>query len=63
MIKLNVNNKRVIEVSQEVTDGNINVDIIDSKGEVENFYTITAADMTMLLNYYQNRKDQGLEIF
>lgn len=63
MIKLNVNNRRSIELTQEVADGRINVDVLDSKGEVDYFYTITAAELTMLLNYYQYQKDQCKEIF
>ena len=62
MIKLEVNNKRTIHVTQEKSDGNINVDIIDSKGEVDYYYTITPGDMTMLLNYYQYKKDRGEEL-
>lgn len=63
MIKLNVNNKRSIEMMQEVEDGKINIDILDSNGEVDYYYSITAGDMVMLLNYYQHQKDKGLEIF
>lgn len=63
MIKLNINNNGKIEISQEITDGKINVDVIDSKGEVDYFYEIPAGDMVMLLNYYQYKKDRGEEIF
>jgi hypothetical protein len=63
MIKLLVNNKRQIELSQQQTDGTINVDVISSKGEVDYYYEISAGDMTMLLNYYQDRKNKGLEVF
>ena len=63
MIKLEVNNNRSIELTQQNPDGDINVDVLDSNGEVDYFYTITAGDMTMLLNYYQYQKDYGLEIF
>ena len=62
MIKLNVNNKRSIGITQEQEDGEMNVDVLDSKGEVEYYYKISAGDMTMLLNYYQNQKDKGEEI-
>lgn len=62
MIKLNVNNKRSIEITQEIEDGNINVDTIDSNGEVESFITISAGDMTILLNYYQYKKGRGEEL-
>jgi hypothetical protein len=63
MIKLLVNNKRQIELSQQQTDGTISVDVISSKGEVDYYYEISAGDMTMLLNYYQDRKNKGLEVF
>ena len=63
MIKLEINNNRAIELTQEKSDGNINVDILDSNGEVDYYYSITAGDMTMLLNYYQYQKDHGLQIF
>lgn len=63
MIKLEVNNGRSIELTQEKPDGNINVDVLDHNGEVDYFYTITAGDMTMLLNYYQYQTDHGLQIF
>ena len=63
MIKLLVNNKRQIEITQQQTDGYINVDVIDSKGEIDYYYEISPGDMTMLLNYYRHRKDKGMEIF
>lgn len=63
MIKLKVNNNRSIELTQQKSDGNINVDVLESNGEVDYYYTISAGDMTMLLNYYQYQKDHGLEIF
>ena len=63
MIKLEIDNGRSIELTQGKPDGDINVDVLDSNGEVDYFYTITAADMTMLLNYYQYQKDYGLGIF
>jgi len=63
MIKLEVNNNRSIELTQQNPDGDINVDVLDSNGEVDYFYTITAGDMTMLLNYYQYQKDYGQTVF
>lgn len=60
MIKLEINNNRNIEISQQISDGKINVDVLDSNGEVEYYYTITAGEMVMLLNYFQNCKD-GIE--
>jgi hypothetical protein len=63
MIKLEVNNGRSIELTQEKPDGDINVDVLDSNGEVDYFYTITAGDMVMLLNYYQYQKNYGQTVF
>lgn len=60
MIKLNINNQQSIEISQEVVDGKINVDVLDLNGEVDYFYEIEAGELVMLLNYYQDCKD-GLE--
>lgn len=58
MIKIEVNNQRVIELEYKnnwtvVTEKN-------SKGNVEKRYGIEDEDLVMLLNYYQNCKD-GLE--
>lgn len=63
MIQLKINNQRSIEITQEIADGRINVDVLDSKGEVDYYYTIAPEELTMLLNYYQHQKDQGKEIF
>ena len=63
MIKLEIDNGRSVELTQGKPYGDINVDVLDSNGEVDYFYTITPADMTMLLNYYQYQKDYGLGIF
>ena len=37
MIKLEVNNNRSIELTQEKSDGNINVDVLESNGNVDYF--------------------------
>lgn len=63
MIKLKVNNNRIIELTQQNPDGEINIDVLDSNNEVDYYYTITPADMTMLLNYYQYQTNHGLQIF
>ena len=63
MINLNVNNNINIEISQERADGKINVNVLDSNGEVDYFYEISSGDMVMLLNYYQSQKDSSNEIF
>lgn len=63
MISLNINNKCMIEITQEKVDGLINVDVINADGTVDYYYTITAGDMVMLLNYYQYKKDRGKDLF
>ena len=63
MIELEVNNGRSVELMQGKPDGDINVDVLDSNGEVDYFYTITAGDMVMLLNYYQYQKNYGQTVF
>ncbi len=63
MIKLKVNNNRSIEITQEVEDGKIYVDVLESNGDLDYQYSISAGDMVMLLNYYQYQKDKGNEIF
>lgn len=60
MIKLNINNQQSIEISQEVVDGKINVDVLDPNGEVDYFYEIEAGELVMLLNYFQACKN-GIE--
>lgn len=62
MIKLNINNQGLIEISQEVADGNINIDVLDSKGKVDYYYTVTAEEMVSLLNYYQYKTNKGEEL-
>ena len=47
MIKLEVNNGRSIELTQEKPDGNINVDVLYHNGEVDYFYTITAGEWSI----------------
>lgn len=56
MIKLNINNGRSIEITQEVEDGKINVDVLDSNDEVDYYYTITADELVTMLNEYQYQK-------
>jgi len=63
MIKLNINNNQTIEASQERSDGKINIDVLDNKGNVEYYYNIAPEDFTMLLNYYQYKTDKGEQIF
>ncbi len=63
MIKLNINNNGTIQATQERSNSKINIDVLDSKGNVDYFYEIAPEDFTMLLNYYQYKKDRGEEIF
>lgn len=58
MIKIEVNNQRVIEL--EYKDNWTVITEKNSKGDVEKRYGIEDGDLIMLLNYYQNCKD-GLE--
>lgn len=37
--------------------------VLESNGEVDYCYSITAGEMTMLLNYFQHQKEHNLEIF
>lgn len=58
MIKLDINNNRVVEL--EYKNNWTVVTMRDSEGEVEERFGIEDGDMVMLLNYYQNCKN-GLE--
>ena len=62
MIRIEVNNKQQIEVTQQ-TDGDINVDKWDSKNNKTDNYKISKGDFTMLLNYYRHKKENNEEIF
>lgn len=57
MIKLNVNNRMSIEISQEFEDRKINVDVLNSNGKLDYYYTISPEDMVMLLNEYQYKNN------
>lgn len=65
MIKLKVNNNRIITVSQKDSDGIIKVEAIthDVEGgkmtELNN--EITAGEMVMLLNYYSYVKGNNIQ--
>ena len=63
MVKVSINNGGSIEMTQQCEDSKINVDVLDSKGDVDYYYEINPEDLVMLLNYYQYRTDRGLEIF
>jgi len=62
MIKLKVNNQMSIEITQQKEDNSINVDMINSDGSLDYWYTISAGDMVMLLNYYKDQERKGLPI-
>lgn len=53
MIKIHVNNNRTIELSKTERGTLINVDVIDSNGEVDYYYVITEAEMVTLLNQFE----------
>ena len=53
MIKIHVNNGRTIELSKAERGTLINVDVIDSNGEVDYNYIITESEMVTLLNQFQ----------
>ena len=58
MINLNVNNERIIEITQTKFDGIITVSTIEN-GMSENSYNISACDMVTLLNWYNYQKGMG----
>lgn len=66
-IKLDVNNRGVIELAQKCRDGDIKVERYtegeDGSKEWDCEYVISAGDFVMLLNYYKNQKDADLPIF
>lgn len=62
MIKIEVNNRRCIEMTQ-IHNGSIVVKTKDSEGIVDDEYIIDEGDFVMLLNYYRYQKDNGEEIF
>ena len=53
MIKINVNNGRTIELSKPTKRGSLlNVDVIDSNGDLDYNYIIPEAEIVNLLNQY-----------
>lgn len=63
MLKLNVNNKITIELNQQSVDGETIVTTYDSKNQIENDFSISPSDLTMLLNYYRYQKENNQPIF
>lgn len=53
MIKINVNNGRAIELSKSDRDTVINVDVLDSNGDLDYYYVITEAEMVTMLNEFE----------
>jgi hypothetical protein len=62
IISFEINNQRIMQISQERHDKNITV-ITGLKNNIDNELTISAGDFVMLINYYQYQKEHGKEIF
>jgi hypothetical protein len=60
MIKFNVNNGRTIELNQFEDDWKVYVGTY-MNGCNEDIYTISPADMVMLLNYYRYIKNNDIQ--
>lgn len=63
MIKVNVNNQRTIEITQDQPDGAMTVTAwsVERGGirEVEYEYKIAPADFVSMLNWYRFQKENG----
>ena len=57
MIKINVNNGRTIELSKIIGGNLINVDVINSGGEVDYHYVITEAEIVTMLNQFERENN------
>lgn len=57
MINLYVNNKRTIELSKTERGTLINVDVLDSNGDLDYYYVITEADMVELLKKFERENN------
>lgn len=54
MIKIHVNNGRTIELSKSTERGMLlNVDVLDSNGEVDYSYIISESEIVTLLNQFE----------
>ena len=62
MIKLNKLDGGTIEITQQESNKEINVDVLDAMGNVNYFYTIPADELIKLLNQYQNENNIWLKI-
>lgn len=58
MIKIEVNNGRRIELSKSTVRGTLlNVNVIDSNGEIDYNYVITEGEFVMMLNEFVIKND------
>lgn len=57
MINLYVNNKRTIELSKTERGTLINVDVLNSNGDLDYYYVITEADMVELLKKFERENN------
>lgn len=60
MIELEVNNQRVLQLTQPYQYNDIEV-TTHNKKDYEESYNIPAGDMVMLLNYYRYVKDNDIQ--
>ena len=58
MIKIHVNNNRTIELSKPTVRGVLlNVDVLDSNGEVDYYYVISESEIVTLLNQFEKENN------
>lgn len=57
MITIHIDNNRTIELSKSQSGALIDVDVIDSNGEVEYGYGITVVEMVTLLNQFERENN------
>lgn len=58
MIKIYVNNNRTIELSKPTVRGTLlNVDVLDSNGEVDYYYVISESEIVTLLNQFEKENN------
>lgn len=63
MIKIEINNNRRMIITQPEQFGELEINILNSKHEIESTKYIPAGDMVMLWNYWNYQKEKGQEIF
>lgn len=62
MIKIEVNNKRQLQITQDHDTRKctgISIDTVSSKGKIEDNTNISNGDFVMLINYYKYIKDNN----